>query len=179
MSEIKSMGAFWKSTISGEFRRLSCVEFDSDSFEVTMSLKPHGLWKSLFVYGGVAENGGFSVQIIPFNRDFHYKSSILGSPYFGNTHMIGTKFGADSRFFSLSGPCNWNLFIPWTSPSDAHKYGVLCDLLVQANYPLQPNEGAVAGQIWYGRCHRWSWKKRGYRILGGDPMQDASIELVT
>ena len=61
--------------------------------------------------------------------------------------MIGTKFGADSRFLSLSGPCKWNLFIPWASPSDAHKYGDLCDLLVQANYPLQPNEGAVAGQI--------------------------------
>ena len=27
-------------------------------------------------------------QIIQFNRDFHYKSSILGYPYFGNTHMV-------------------------------------------------------------------------------------------
>ena len=27
---------------------------------------------------GVSENGGFSPQIIQFNRDFHYKSSILG-----------------------------------------------------------------------------------------------------
>ena len=30
----------------------------------------------------VSENGGFSPQIIHFDRDFHYKSSILGYPYF-------------------------------------------------------------------------------------------------
>ena len=28
------------------------------------------------------KNGGFSPQIIHFNRDFHYKSSILGYPFF-------------------------------------------------------------------------------------------------
>ena len=27
-------------------------------------------------------------QIIHFNRVFHYKPSILGCPYFGNTHMF-------------------------------------------------------------------------------------------
>ena len=32
---------------------------------------------------GVSENGGFSPQIIHFNRNFHYKSWILGAhPYF-------------------------------------------------------------------------------------------------
>ena len=31
---------------------------------------------------GVSENGGLSPQIIHFNRDFHYKPSILGYPYF-------------------------------------------------------------------------------------------------
>ena len=31
---------------------------------------------------GVSENSGFSSQIIHFNRVFHYKPSILGSPYF-------------------------------------------------------------------------------------------------
>ena len=31
-------------------------------------------------------------QIIHFNRVFHYKPSILGYPYFGNTHMFSPKF---------------------------------------------------------------------------------------
>ena len=35
---------------------------------------------------GVSENGGFSPQIIHFNRDFHYESSILGeTPLFLET----------------------------------------------------------------------------------------------
>ena len=33
----------------------------------------------------VSENRGFSLQIIHFNRGFHYKPSILGYPIFGNT----------------------------------------------------------------------------------------------
>ena len=38
-------------------------------------------------YGCWTENGGFSTQIIQFNRVFHYKSSILGTPIFGNIHI--------------------------------------------------------------------------------------------
>ena len=33
-------------------------------------------------YMDVSENGGFSPQIIHFDRVFHYKPSILGYPYF-------------------------------------------------------------------------------------------------
>ena len=36
---------------------------------------------------GVSENSGFSPQIIHFDRVFHYKPSILGYPYFWNTHL--------------------------------------------------------------------------------------------
>ena len=36
----------------------------------------------MLLYMGVSENGGFSPQIIHFNVVFHYKSSILGYPYF-------------------------------------------------------------------------------------------------
>ena len=36
----------------------------------------------LFLYIVVSSNGGFSPQIIHFNRGFHYKSSILGYHYF-------------------------------------------------------------------------------------------------
>ena len=32
-------------------------------------------------------------QIIHFNRVFHYKPSILGYPYFGNTHIVTCKQG--------------------------------------------------------------------------------------
>ena len=32
-------------------------------------------------------------QIIQFNRDFHYKSSILGTPIFGNTQMVRSYSG--------------------------------------------------------------------------------------
>ena len=41
------------------------------------------------LYGGFLE--WWYPQIIHFNRDFHYKSSILGYPYFWNTHMGGFK----------------------------------------------------------------------------------------
>ena len=34
---------------------------------------------------GVSDNRGIYPQIIHFNRDFHYKPSILGYPIFGNT----------------------------------------------------------------------------------------------
>ena len=38
-------------------------------------------------YMGVSENGGFSPQIIHFNRVFHYfHHPFGGTPYFGNTH---------------------------------------------------------------------------------------------
>ena len=36
--------------------------------------------------------GGGVPQIIHFNRVFHYKPSILGYPYFGNTHMLYIMF---------------------------------------------------------------------------------------
>ena len=36
----------------------------------------------------VSENSGFYPQIIHFNRVFHYKPSIFGTPIFGNTHMV-------------------------------------------------------------------------------------------
>ena len=39
------------------------------------------------VYMDVSKNSGFSPQIIHLNRVFHYKSSILGYHYFGNTHI--------------------------------------------------------------------------------------------
>ncbi len=35
---------------------------------------------------GVSKNNG-TPQIIHFNRVFHYKPSILGTPIFGNTHI--------------------------------------------------------------------------------------------
>ena len=40
-------------------------------------------WKK---HMGVLENGGFSPQIIHFDRVFHYKPSILGFLYFLETH---------------------------------------------------------------------------------------------
>ena len=42
--------------------------------EVIIPMKPEHM--------GVSKNSGFSPQIIHFNRDFHYKSSILGYTYF-------------------------------------------------------------------------------------------------
>ena len=68
---------------------------------------------------GVSENGGFSPQIIHFNRDFHYKSpSILGgfTPYFwGSTPRYGFRGGLDTS--PLKGvwgstPREWDVFLP-------------------------------------------------------------------
>ena len=40
-------------------------------------------------YMGVSKNNGKTPQIIHFNRVFHYKPSILGSPYFWkHPHMV-------------------------------------------------------------------------------------------
>ena len=36
---------------------------------------------------GVSKNRGFSTQIMNFKRLFHYKPSIFGYPYFGNTQI--------------------------------------------------------------------------------------------
>ena len=47
---------------------------------------------------GVSENGGFSPQIIQFNRDFHYKSSILGYPYFWK-HPYNHPIGKDYKWY--------------------------------------------------------------------------------
>ena len=41
-----------------------------------------------YFYMGVSENGGFSPQIIHFNRVFHYKPSILGIPLFLETPIL-------------------------------------------------------------------------------------------
>ena len=40
----------------------------------------------LDMYMGVSKNRG-GTQIINFNRVFHHKPSILGTPIFGNTHI--------------------------------------------------------------------------------------------
>ena len=40
----------------------------------------------IYIYMDVSENSG-SPQIIEFNKVFHDKPSILGYPYFGNTHI--------------------------------------------------------------------------------------------
>ena len=37
---------------------------------------------SVCLYVGVSENGGFSPQLIHFDKDFHYKSSVLRYHYF-------------------------------------------------------------------------------------------------
>ena len=43
---------------------------------------PNHIIHGMIVYLDISENSGFSPQIIHFNRVFHYKSSILGYPYF-------------------------------------------------------------------------------------------------
>ena len=43
----------------------------------------------------VSENGGFSPQIIYFNRVFHYKPFILGYPYFWKHPYIGKYIDID------------------------------------------------------------------------------------
>ena len=40
------------------------------------------------LYGCFRFNSGFYPQIIPFNRVFHYKPSIWGTPIFGITHIV-------------------------------------------------------------------------------------------
>ena len=45
---------------------------------------------------GVSKNLGYP-QIIHFNRVFHYKPSILGYPYFGNTHIRLLLFSVEHK----------------------------------------------------------------------------------
>ena len=47
-----------------------------------------GPLQSEFHTYGVFPKIGVNPQIIHFNRVFHSKPSILGYPYFGNTHII-------------------------------------------------------------------------------------------
>ena len=58
----------------------------------SISTKPvgnHFFWWLVNLNMDVSENSGTpKSQIIHFNRVFHYKPSILGYPYFGNTHML-------------------------------------------------------------------------------------------
>ena len=75
------------------------------------------------------------LQIIHFNRDFHYKSSILGYPYFGNTHIP----------WRLAKPCK-TLVHPDHIPGCA---GNMLELLVcfkkyppqNYRYPIDPEKG--------------------------------------
>ena len=79
---------------------------------------------------------------------------------------------------TYSPPTVSGISLSLVTPSDENRYGDLCDLL---DYPLQPNEGPVAGQ----RCPESSMinvtdeaQKRDWEVIefgGGDPMQNASI----
>ena len=46
----------------------------------------------------VSENSGFYPQIIHFNRDFHYKASILGYPYFWKHPYVYVLFISPNLF---------------------------------------------------------------------------------
>ena len=46
---------------------------------------------------GVSKNSGFSLQIIHFNRVFHYKPSISGYPYF-RKHPCRTVFSNQKKY---------------------------------------------------------------------------------
>ena len=45
---------------------------------------------------GVSKNNG-TPQIIHFNRVFHYKPSILGTPIFGNIHIMYIEYAGISH----------------------------------------------------------------------------------
>ena len=90
-----------------------------------LQVHPFHLWKKigtllmLRCYMGVSENGGFSPQIIQFNRDFHYKSSILGYPCFWKHPYIGVSSNGGTN------PTNpWVVFVLKIIKTWGVKWGV-------------------------------------------------------
>ena len=57
---------------------------------------------------GVSKNSGFSLQIIHFNRVFHYKPSIWGTPIFGNTHVVILWFFLAAAIYTNFVKCSQN-----------------------------------------------------------------------
>ena len=112
-------------------------------------------------YMRVSENGGFSPQIIHFNRDFHYKPSIWGPPIFGNTHIensveIMGEFRPQPTFPTDFQHPIW--LSTWFSCFSGRRPGSICPRpwLKSVEGP-SPSAALALIASWQIGCFRW-WK---------------------
>jgi len=95
----------------------------------TITFRGENMKGSKIHHLGVSENGGFSPQIIHFNRDFHYKSSILGeNPYLLVQHPPGCIYQpiygiSASRASRIDGFDGMECFVGPPFNNDPWKYG--------------------------------------------------------
>ena len=158
----------------GNFPVLISIQF----FEVTMFMSLSPWFVEEFV----------CIWVLPKMVGFPPKSSILigisiinhpfwGPPTFGNTHMIGTLLPVLSRYrYSPPTVSGTSLFLG--HPSDAHKYGDLCELLVQAN-PYNQTRGPLLVKFDTEGVTDEAEKREVIEFWEATPCKDASIELVT